>query len=133
LHTLDCYICNKRSWNLTALRKLQSYIGLTMDLLVRLWHHASKSDATGGEGGCVAISTGQGNRIRNRASADRTYELTGSARVRVIPPLEIPLLTYLTIGARFRLRSIGNVIPQLLPFKLGFVWRLEPIKQLCAE
>jgi len=57
LHTLDCYICNKRSWNLTALRKLQSYIGLTMDLLVRLWHPASNLNVISGGAGCASIST----------------------------------------------------------------------------
>jgi hypothetical protein len=48
---METYCCMKK--------KLQSYIGLTMDLLVPLWHHASKPDATGGGVGYASISTQQ--------------------------------------------------------------------------
>jgi hypothetical protein len=54
-------------------------------------------------------STKLENLTSHRSLADRDHELPVSARVKMTPLLEIPLLTYPTSGARFGLRSIGYV------------------------
>lgn len=42
----------------------------SMNLLVRLWHRASKPDATGGEADCASISTEQGILRNHKLLAD---------------------------------------------------------------
>jgi len=42
-----------------------------MEILLPLWHHASKRNVTGGEAGCVAILTQPGNPASQRSGADK--------------------------------------------------------------